>query len=370
MSTAIDPHGAELAAKLAFLREQLAALGAGAIRLRGADWFAWATGGVDSPVQAGSGCAAAELLVTRDEACILTDEAEAERLRHAGLPDGLTFHVAPWAEPELHQTYARGAGGGAVLSDRPQNGEGMLPAALRLRRAVLLPAEQERYRVLGRAAAEAVTQAVRGARADWTECDLAAAAAAALWQRGIEPAAICAAGARRLPSARHALPSFEPLGRRALLSVGARRHGLVVRLTRGLAFGRLSPDEQTAQDALLHVEGTALDAVRPGIALSAVYHALDAAYRHANRPDAIRAREQGGLTGYAPRELLASPSTATGIEPGMAFALCPSFPDTAGAVIEDSFLLGDDGLENLSVDPLWPATTIGGRARPVILEAT
>jgi Xaa-Pro aminopeptidase len=291
------------------------------------------------------------------------------------LPDGFSFHIAPWAEPELHQTYALGAAGnGAVLSDRPQNGEGMLPAALRLRRAVLQPPEQARLRALGRGAAEAVTQALRAARANWTGYDLAAAAAGALWQRGIEPALVLAAGDSRpgdsLPALRHPLPTSAPLGRRALLAVGARRHGLYVRLTRAVVFGTLSPDEQTAQDALLHVEGTGLDAVRPGASLAAVYHALDAAYRHANRPDAIRARDQGGLVGYAPSELLASPSTATGIGPGMAFALCPAFPDAPGATVEDTFLLGAGGLENLTFDPNWPVTTIQGRARPTVLEAT
>ena len=45
MSVAADTRGAEAAAKLALLREALAQLGAGAIRLRGEDWFAWATGG-------------------------------------------------------------------------------------------------------------------------------------------------------------------------------------------------------------------------------------------------------------------------------------------------------------------------------------
>jgi Xaa-Pro aminopeptidase len=62
---------------------------------------------------------------------------------------------------------------------------------------------------------------------------------------------------------------------------------------------------------------------------------------------------------------VASPSTATGIETGMAFAFNPSF---AGMKVEDTFLLGANGLENLTLDANWPATTIQGRARPVWLE--
>lgn len=375
----LAPHvrQAEVAAKLALLREALAqaadaagaAPGSGALRLRGADWFAWVTAGGDCAVSQGADCGVAEVLVTHDEACILTDEAEAERLRSEQLPDGFSFHIAPWAEPELHQPYALGAAaGGPVLSDRPQGGlvqELALPATLRLRRMVLGAAEQARYRLLGRASAEAIAEALRAARPDWTETDLAAAGAQALWRRGIVPGTVLAAGERRLPLFRHPLPTHERLGRRALLSFGARRHGLVASLTRTVSFGPQSVDERAAHDAVLQVEATGLDAVRPGLSLAAVYHALDAGYRHANLPHAIRAGHRGGITGYAAHEIQASPSTATGLEPGMALALAPSL---AGARSGDTFLLGASGLEDLSFDPAWPAATIGGRARPLVLE--
>lgn len=365
-------RAAEVADKLALLRAALAETGAGAVRLRGVDWFAWATAGGDASVLLAADCGVAEVLVTRDDAVILTDAIEAERLRVEQVPAGFTFHVAPWAETELHDTYVLGAAGGAaVLSDRPRYGNGQveqpLPASLRLRRMVLQGAELDRYRALGRDAARALTETLRAARPEWTELELAAAGAQALWRRGIQPALVLAAGARRLQTYRHPVPTMDPLGARALLVFCARRHGLVANLSRAVAFGALSDDERNAEADLLQVEATGLDAVRPGQSLAAVYHALEAAYRHANRPDAIRQHHQGGITGYLAREIVASPSTATGIETGMAFAFNPSF---AGMKVEDTFLLGPGGLENLTSDPDWPATTIQGRARPVWLEVT
>ena len=368
--SAPDTRTAEVADKLALLRGALAEAGAQAIRLRGTDWFAWATAGGDASVLLAADCGAAEVLVTRDEAVILTDAIEAERLRLEQVPAAFSFHIAPWAETELRETYVLGvANGGAVLSDRPRNGNGHaeqpLPASLRLRRMVLLPAEQERYRALGRDAAVAMSETLRAARPEWTELELAAAGSQALWRRGIQPALVLAAGARRLPLFRHPVPTTEPLGTRAMLVSCARRHGLVANLSRGVAFGAITDDERNAQADLLQVEATGLDAVRPGQSLAAVYHALEAAYRHVNRPDAIREHHQGGITGYQAREIVASPSTATGIETGMAFAFNPSF---AGMKVEDTFLLGANGLENLTPDPDWPATTIQGRARPIWLE--
>jgi Xaa-Pro aminopeptidase len=377
MSALVDAspaaRAAEVADKLALLRGALAETGATAVRLRGTDWFAWATAGGDASVLLAADCGVAEVLVTRDDAVVLTDAVEAERLRLEQVPAGFTFHIAPWAETELRETYVLGAAhGGVVLSDYPRTGNGnggeqALPASLRLRRMVLHPAEQARYRVLGFDAAVALTQVLSAARPDWTELDLAAAGAQALWRRGIQPALVLAAGSRRRQAFRHPVPTNEPLGARAMLAVCARRHGIHASLARTVAFGPLSDDERNAQADLLQVEATGLDAVRPGQSLAAVYHALEAAYRHANRPEAILDHPQGGITGYQPREIVASPSTATGIETGMAFALDPGF---AGLITEDTFLLGASGLENLTEDPEWPATTIQGRARPVWLEVT
>jgi Xaa-Pro aminopeptidase len=367
MSVTADPlavRGAEAAAKLALLREALAQAGAGAIRLRGEDWFAWATAGGTPLVPAVQDNGIAGLLVSADEACVLTDEAEADRLRQEEVPPGFTFHIAPWTEPELHDTYVLGAAGGrSVLSDRPHNGEQPLPASLKLRRMVLGTEEQERYRQLAHEAAAAVGEALRAARPDWTEYQLAGEGARALLRRGIQPALVRAAGARRSMQWRQPTSSHEALGARATLSCCARRHGLVARLSRSVSFGAAP----TGQDELLRLEATGLDAVRPGQSLAAVYHAFDAAYRHANRPEAIRERRQGGIVGYQACELAASPSTATGLETGMAFAFNPGFD---GVHIEDTFLLGPDGLENLTLDPQWPAATIAGRVRPLWLELT
>ncbi|MFC0250662.1 M24 family metallopeptidase [Massilia consociata] len=364
----VQARAAEVADKLAFLRAHLAAASAGAVRLRGTDWFAWITAGGSSAVLHTTDAGVAEVLVTPEEACILTDAIEAERLRAEEIPDGFTFHAEPWTEPELRERYVLNAAAGrSVLSDRPvagtQYSEQPLPNTLRQRRMVLGANERERYRALGREASEAMGEVLRRARPDWTEYQLAGAGAEALWRRGIHPALVLAAGERRLAAWRHPVPTNEPIGSRAMLVFCARRHGLYANLTRFVSFGPAPLDEQRA---LMEVEATGLAAVVPGKSLSAVYHALDAAYRHADREGAIREHHQGGITGYRAREIVASPSTATQLEEGMAFAFNPSF---AGLKIEDTFLLGPDGLENLTFDPGWPAADVHGRKRPLWLEA-
>lgn len=362
MSVPPDHRAEEVAAKLALARSWLADAGAGAIRLRGIDWFAWISAGGSSAVLLAAETGVAEVLVTASDACILTDEIEADRLREEQLPPGFSFHVTPWSDTEWREQFVVAAANGApVLSDRPAAAELALPAAARHQRLVLSAPEQQRYRRLGAEAALAMSEAMRAARPEWTEYDLAGAGARALWRRGIEPALVLAAGASRMALYRHPTPSAAPLGERAMMVFCARRHGLYANLTRFVTFAA-APLEQAE---LMTVEATALAACVPGNALAAVYHALGHAYRHAGQPEAIREHHQGGVTGYLAREVLTTASSVLGLEAGMAVAFNPSF---AGIKLEDTFLIGHHGLENLTLDSGWPATIVHGNSRPLWLE--
>jgi Xaa-Pro aminopeptidase len=357
-------HGAEVAARLALARRWLAQEGASALRLRGIDWFAWITGGGSSSVQQTAAVGVAEVLVTQNDACILTDEIEADRLKDEEVPPGFSFHVTPWEDPEWREQFVRTEAGAApVLSDRPAGAELALPPHAHSERLVLAESEQQRYRALGMDAAVAMSEVLRAARPDWTEFDLTGEGARALWRRGIHPALMLGAGARRLALFRHPTPTGDALGKHAMLMCSARRHGLHVNLTRFVTFGTPPPP----QTDLMTLEATALAACIPGNSLAAVYHALGHGYRHAGHHDAIREYHQGGVTGYLPHELLATASSALALEAGMALAFTPSL---RGNRIEDTFLLGANGLENLTCDPVWPAVMVQGRMRPLWLEAS
>ncbi|MFN7132536.1 MAG: peptidase M24, partial [Myxococcales bacterium] len=83
----------ELQAKLGFLRSALQAHGLGGVRLRGVDWFAWASCGGSSTVILTTETGVAEVFVTADGAWVLTDTIEAQRLSEEELPHGLTLQV-------------------------------------------------------------------------------------------------------------------------------------------------------------------------------------------------------------------------------------------------------------------------------------
>lgn len=366
MNKPMPERDAEVQDKLNQMRRWLLDAQAGAIRLRGVDWFSWATAGGVDVVLLTAEAGVAELLVTAQQAVVLTDEIEARRLRDEEVPTGWKWHVTPWAEPERRERFVADlAAGAAILSDRPGALEKPLPPACHAERLTLSAAEQQRYREVGQLAASAISDVMRAARPHWSEFELAGAGAEALWGRGLHPALTLAAGARRLPHYRHPTPSAAPLGDEAMLVVCARGYGLYASLTRFVEFSPRGAQQRLHQASLRDIEATGLQACRVGQPLSAVYHAFEHAYRRHDFAQAIRQHHQGGIAGYLAREVIATPASQQLLASGMAVAFNPSLP---GAKIEDTFLLQADYLENLTFDPAWPTTTEQGRLRPLPLE--
>ena len=231
-------------------------------------------------------------------------------------------------------------------------------------RLVLTPDMQDSFRVLGREVALATGEVVREAKPDWREQELAGALAESLWSRGIRPLLLLVAGEERLFRYRHPLPKGRPLGRAFMAVVCGTRHGLVANLTRMAHFGG-RPEIRDRYEKVLEVEAAALAASRPGVFLGEVFTVIQKAYTRVGFPDAWREHHQGGVGGYRSREVVATPDHDLRLEEGMVLAWNPSL---AGAKVEDTFLLVERGLENLTGDPHWPKVTVHGRARPALLE--
>ena len=357
----------EVAAKLATLRRTCDDHGLAAVRLRGVDWFAWATAGGSSVVLLTAETGAGEVLVTAGGAWVLTDDIEVARLAEEEVPEGLSLWAAPWADTAATDEFvAEQVGGGLVASDVPEGGEVPLPDALVAARWSLGDGEVARYRTLGRDAAEAATDVLLAAAPGWSGLQLAGAAAAALWARGIHPALTLVGGERRLPLHRHPTPTAEPLGGVAMLVLCGRRTGLYANLTRFVAFRPLDAEEAARHAATVEVEAAALAASLPGATLGDVFAAVVTAYAEVGHPGAERDHHQGGPCGYLSRDVLARPGAAQVLQERNALAWNPSLP---GAKVEDTVLTSSaTGLEVLTVDPRWPTGPGPLLPRPAVLD--
>lgn len=357
-------RAAEVTGKLQKVRD---ILGPGRVlRLRGIDWFAWITAGGASEVLLAAETGIAEAVITEKGAYVITDEIEAQRLIDEQLPPGFELRILPWAYPSQREVVLRDlAEGQPVYSDRPAEGEREFTLPLLAAKRTLAGAEIARYREVGLLAAQAMTEVLKRARPEWTEHELAGAGAAALWSRGLAPALVMAAGERRLNLYRHPMPTAEMIGGGAMLVFCARGCGLYANLTRFVSFGALSQQQQSLHAKVREVEAHALALSRPGALLHEVYRELASAYAAAGHEEAIRQHHQGGTTGYLSREVIATPETQEHLTAGMAVAWNPSI---TGAKVEDTFLVTDSALTNLTLDPAWPTVRVAELERPLVLE--
>jgi Xaa-Pro aminopeptidase len=357
----------EVSTKLEFIRQTLKETDAQGVHLSGTDWFAWVTGGASNTVLLTAETGIASVLVTPEDAWVLTDEIEAQRLQDEELPDNFKLHISPWADTSARQSFIYDAtGNGTVLSDRPNENEKPLPTSLQQYKRVMSKGELERYREVGRKASEAMTEVLLAAKHTWTEYQLAGAGAEALWARGLHPALTLVAGERRLPLYRHATPTDDPIGVKAMMVFCARGYGLYANLTRFVSFGTIPDKENELHLRCREIESVALNTCKPGTSLNEVYKALAEAYQEHGFPNAIREHHQGGTTGYLAREIVANPNTTDTLTENMAIAWNPSL---AGAKIEDTFVILSDGkLENLTYDANFPCIEVEGRLRPIVLE--
>ncbi len=235
-------------------------------------------------------------------------------------------------------------------------------AELRAARASLLPAELGRYRALAREVAALTTEVGLRARPRDTELAIAARLVERVVAIGAEPTVVLVAGDARL-GYRHPLPTGAELGQRALLVVGARRHGMVVSLTRWLDFGRA---QREVDARIAEVEADVLDATRVGRSVGDVFRDLEGAYaRHGFGADESRNHHQGGATGYFGRDPRATADREELVVENHAFAWNPSAPLTK---VEDTVIATSAGIEVLTVDENWPTNLVRGRQRPAPLN--
>lgn len=319
--------------------------------------FAWLTGGsnvVDRDADVG---VAAAGYTRTDGFRVVTDTIDAERLAEEELSDTFAVESVPWYESSLADAVAAATdGAGAADFDVP----GLEPVdASRLRRP-LSSSDVERYRELGREVAEAVERVARELQPGDTEHEVAAGLQVTLASQGIESPVILVGGSERAQSYRHYTPTLSELGEYALVSIVGERGGLYASATRTVAFDDAPEWLDDRHEKAMRVEATALDATLRAAAEGGdgtsgdVFDAIIKAYDVVGEPDEWRKHHQGGATGFASREWIATPDGDDRVETPLAYAYNPT---VLGAKSEDTVLLDDDA-EVLTTTGGWPTRSV------------
>ncbi len=336
--------------------------------------FAWLTGGGDNHIVSQSERGFASLVVTARQALMVTTRIEYDRVTTEEPLSAFTPKVYPWTQ-SLPDGLAKILGGkdklAKLVSDDP-DGTGLpaLPGGFYELRAPLGETETRRYKALGRDCALALETVARQLTPGDSEHQVEADLARHLLARGIQPFVLLVAFDQRIQRYRHPTPGANHLRRHAMLVVCGLRHGLIASLTRFIHVGQPTPDLLKRHESVCRVEAALWEATTAGRTYGEVFKAGMAQYAKEGFKDEWELHHQGGPTGYAGRDFLATPDEKRPVVDGQAVAWNPSI---TGTKTEDTFILsGKDRLVITASSPDWPTVTVtapsGARfTRPAIL---
>lgn len=361
----------ELTIKLERIQDLLDRQGLDALLLRKEANFAWATCGASSHVNLADSQGAASLLYTPHGRYLVTNNIEAPRLEDEEhlLEQGWELRAPRWYDEDgiaSELTQGMRVGADCAFPDA-KDVEGEM---MQLRSA-LLPEEIERFRQLSQACAEAMDSAILSIRPGLSENLIAGMLAREALLRGVEPIVDLVGTDERISRYRHPLPTGKKLENYAMLGLCGRKWGLVASITRLVYFGRLPDELKNKSRALAQVDAHFIAATRPGAKLYEILQEAIGCYQLYGFVDEWKSHHQGGLAGYEPRELFATPESEDEVAVGQVYAWNPSI---SGIKSEDTILVGETQNEILTAIPRWPAIKVNLRGqsieRPLIMEIT
>ncbi|HUL38608.1 MAG TPA: M24 family metallopeptidase, partial [Thermodesulfobacteriota bacterium] len=164
-------------------------------------------------------------------------------------------------------------------------------------------------------------------------------------------------------------PTEKRIEKFLMVSVNARKWGLIVSLTRFIHFGKLPEELRKKYEDNVFIDCTMMAHTRPGIASKAVLQKGIDAYQEKGYPDEWKLHHQGGSIGYTGRDYRVSFKTPDMIQENQAFTWNPSI---SGTKSEDTILATSKGPEMITYPILYPTLSLnaGGISfsRPAILE--
>lgn len=353
------------------VRELMRAKGLAAILLKRQANFSWMTGGGLNLVGITTEVGVASLLITENSKFVICSNIEAPRMvKEERLEEqGYTVSSFPWHEEAEPQRIKELAGGERIGCDVPFPDAALLAEDIARLRYSLTPAEVERYRWLGERVSTGLEKTMMATRRGEKESEVVGRLCQELWKDRIDPITLMSAADGRVSDFRHPIPTEKPIEKYLMVSVNARKWGLIVSLTRFIHFGEMPEDLRQKYLANVFIDCVFMAATRPGVPARDVLVQGIEAYRQKGFPEEWRLHHQGGSIGYTGRYYRTNFQTADLIQDNQGFTWNPSITGTKS---EDTILATRMGPEPITRPVLYPSLKMeaGGMLfrRPVILE--
>ncbi len=339
------------------VREFLRRRGLKALLLKRQANFSWLTGGGLNLVGITTEVGAASLLVTGREKIAITNNIEAPRMAGEENLEALGYEIRsyPWYEEREAEIVAEVVGAGPLGSDVPFPNAAVLTEDIARLRYSLTADEVVRYRWLGGRVSEALEKTMIATVRGEKESEVVGRLCNELWKDRIDPITLMAAADGRIARFRHCIPMENRVDRFLMVSVNARKGGLIVSLTRFVHFGKVPPELEVRYRANVRIDCVFMAATRPGVPAVEVLKKGIEAYGSAGYPEEWKLHHQGGSIGYTGRDYRCNFRTTDVVQENQAFTWNPSLTGTKS---EDTILAAKGGPEPITRPIFYPTLEV------------
>lgn len=353
------------------VREFLRLKGLKALLLKRQANFSWMTCGGLNLVGIATEMGATSLLITDNSKFVISNNIEAPRMiEEEGLEkQGFVIKTFPWFEDQEVSIVKELLGEGPLGSDAHFPNAQMMAEDIAKLRYSFTPDEQKRYRWLGKRVSIALEKTMMKTKKGEKESAVVGRLSKELWKDRIDPVTLMSAADDRISNFRHPIPTEKRIEKYLMVSVNARKWGLIVSLTRFVHFGKLPKELREKYEANVFIDCTMMAHTRPGIPAKEVLQKGMDAYHEKGYPEEWKLHHQGGSIGYTGRDYRVHFKTPDIIQENQAFTWNPSITGTKS---EDTILATLKGPEMITYPILYPTLSLSvagiSFTRPAILE--
>jgi Xaa-Pro aminopeptidase len=353
------------------VRDFLQSKGLKALLLKRQANFSWMTCGGLNLVGITTEMGATSLLITEDSKFVISNNIEAPRMMdEEGLEkQGFVARTFPWYEDHEAYVVKELVGDGPLGCDVPFQNASILTEEIARLRYSLTPEEQDRYQWLGEKVSQALERTLIESKKGEKESEVVGRLCNEIWKDRIDPITLMAAADDRVSRFRHPIPTERRIEKYLMVSVNARKWGLIVSLTRFVHFGKIPQELRKKYMANVFIDCTFMAHTRPGVPAREVLQKGIDAYHEKGYPEEWKFHHQGGSIGYTGRDYRTHLKTPDVIQENQAFTWNPSITGTKS---EDTILATPKGLVTITHPILYPTLSmiVEGISfvRPAILE--
>lgn len=319
--------------------------------------FSWMTGGGLNLVGIATEVGATSLLITDNSKFAISNNIEAPRMIHEeGLEkQGFKVKSFPWYEDNEVKVIKELTGNGSLACDVPFPDAVILTQDIARLRYALTPEELDRYRWLGEKVSLILEETLIDTKKGEKESEVVGRLCSGLWKERIDPITLMSAADERIFNFRHPIPTEKSIERYLMVSVNARKWGLIVSLTRFVHFGKVPQALREKYNINVFIDCTFMAASMPGTPVREVLQKGIDAYQKKGYPEEWKLHHQGGSIGYTGRDYRVSFKTPDVIQENQAFTWNPSITGTKS---EDTILATSKGPEMITKPMIYPTLSI------------